>query len=582
MNKTLGFTLASALLATSLSSPVANARVVGDINGAMTKLLGHAPKVVNINDAQTNRLDRAVTQFQPWSGSYWPDINGGINNHWHDHDLLWAQLRFGLRYDVANGTVKRDTKDVQEKFSSWDNEKLNKKLSPAEKYDLLLGDTNFTFTHAIMDEADFRADHRLSTKKRDGSESDTDADEGSDNNNFLTDVQDDQGNTLAYSKYDNEVEYRYWKKKGGSLAYWSGICDGWSPASIYLPRPAKPVTVTGALGQRITFYPDDLKALGSYMFARTNTPYFTTMNYRFAGRKCDEKGTPSQDGSGYVKDIRCNDLDPAVFHLALLNRVGLDKMGFVMDVDNNLKINNHPITSYEMSYFNPATGKEGSLKESMAARFSFTDGYLKRRSPDMKYLVGVKTKVNYMFYLWPESKQKGRSQDFDNAAQDKLDDQTYTYDLELDANGNILGGEWGTRADDSGQVDEDGNQIAQGVSYAKQPDFIWMADTNALPYSEMSVYASAGFAKDASNPRPFGNMNWAWDGKGKLPEDWIRAAKADSTWAPPAVGEKIKNKDTKVEDVFPAEAKNGILKSAQPLSHIVYYLFDQARMPNQK
>jgi hypothetical protein len=572
MNKPFSFALVSALLATSLS-PNANARVVADVNNAMTQLLGHAPQVTNVYEIEKNRLENASSKFQPWSGSYWPDINGGITNHWRDHDLLWAQIRFGLRYSNAKTRFVKDQKEVSEKFTSWDSTKLNDKLSPAEKYDLLIGDTNFTFTHAVMDEMDFRADHRMSVKKKDGSESEDESTEGADNNSFLTDVQDDAGNSLAYQKYDNQVDYRYWKKKSGSLAYWSGICDGWSPASIYLPRPTKPVTVTGAAGQQITFYPDDLKALGSYMFARTNTPYFTTMNYRFAGRKCDEKGKPDTDATGYVKDLRCNDLDPSVLHLSLVNRIGMDHMGFVMDVDNNLKINNHPITSYEMSYFNPSTGKAGSLRESMVNRFEINDGYMKRRSPKTKFLVGVKTKVNYMYYLWPESKKDGRSQEYDGAGQDKLDDVTYQYDLELDENGVILGGEWGVRGEEDPAV---------GVNYAKQPDFIWMADTNALPYSEMSVYASAGVLKDASNPRPFGNTQWAWDGKGKMPEDWIRAAKADATWSAPAEGTKVKNKDTKIEDVYPAEAKNAILKSAQPLSHIVYYLFDQARAANQK
>jgi len=573
MNHKIHCAIVSAILAPFFAGSSAQARVVSDVNQAMAQLLGHAPQVTNVFTEQTDHLERGASQFQPWSGSYWPDINGGITDHWRDHSLFGAQLRFGLRYDVAKKRFHKDFKEVSEKYMTWDAKKLNDKLSPSEKYDLLLGDTSFGFTRAIMDEMDFRSDYRMTTKTRDGAETDTDADQGIDNNNFLIDVQDPDGNNLAYSKYDSKVEYRYWKKKGGSLAYWSGICDGWSPASIYLPRPTKPVTVTGALGQKITFYPDDLKALGSYMFARTNTPYFTTMNYRFAGRKCDESGTPSQDNVGYVKDIRCNDLDPAVFHLALINRVGMDKMGFVMDVDNNLKINNHPITSYEMTYFNPATGAEGSLKDSIIGRFEVADGYMKRRSPETKYLVGVKTKVNFMFYIWPESKQKGRSQDYDNPGQDKMKDETYTYDLELDADGNILGGEWGTRGEED---------ISQGVQYSKQPDFIWMADTTALPYSEMSVYADAGQKLDLSNPRPFGNMKWTWDGKSKLPEDWIRAAKADESWSAPTPGEKKTDKATKTTDVYPAEAKNSILKSAQPMSHIVYYLFDQARQSNQK
>ena len=581
MNQTVKLAIAAGVLVSSISE----ARVVGDINGAMTSLLGHAPVVTNVYDAQAKGLDRKATKFQPWSGSYWPDIMGGIANHWRDHDLFWAQIRFGLRYDVAKKAVNNDFKAVQEKFNEWDNKKLNDKLAPSEKYDLLVGDRNFTLTRAIIDEMDFRADHRLALKKRDGTESDSDVNEGLDNNTFLTDVQDESGNSTAYQKYDNQVEYRYWKKGGGGLAYWSGICDGWGPASIYLPRPVKPITVTGALGHKITFYPDDLKALGSYLFARTNTPYFSTMNYKFAGRKCDERGSaPDTDRVGYVRDLRCNDLDPGVFHLALINRIGVDGMGFVMDVDNNLKINNHPVASYTLTYFNPQTGVEGSLKNSMVTRFAMGDGYAKRRNPATKYLVGVKADLSYMFYIWPEGGRiprkyrinedvKKRNKEYDTTAQDTMSGDSYSYDLELDEKGNILGGEWGRRADEDAQV---------AVKYSNQPDFIWMANTDALPFSEMSAYAIAGQKKDLKNARPFGNMNWSWNGRGKLPEDWARAAKEDATWYPPAVGEKVTNASTGALDILPPEAKDGILKSAQPLSHIVYYLFDQARSAEQK
>ena len=70
-------------------------------------------------------------------------------------------------------------------------------------------------------------------------------------------------------------------------------------------------------------------------------------------------------------------------------------------------------------------------------------------------------------------------------------------------------------------------------------------------------------------------MIWAWDGRSQLPGDWSDAATEDLKWTKPIVGEKVKVNG--VEDVTPATAKNAVLKSALPLSHIVYYLFDQAR-----
>jgi len=561
MNKTTKIKLSACVatvMAGLIQSPLSFGSVTHDLDAKMTKMLGHAPEVINIKDAQAQKLDSAQAKFQPWSGSYWPDISGGIANHYLDHARFGSELTFVLRYGVTKARIDNDHDRIVKKISTWDEEKINKKLSPAEKYDLLLGDLNFTFSKNVIDEADFRSKYRLTTKRATTGE---DAESQGDDNSFYED------DLSTYSKYDNTVQYRYWRKKGGSLAYWSGICDGWSPASIYLPRPAKTVTVTGALGHRIEFYPDDLKALGSYLFARTNTPYFSTMNYQMAGHKCDPKGTPDQDDNGFVKDIRCNDVDPGVWHMTLINRIGKDRMGFVMDVDNNIKINNHPVANYEIKYYNPITGDEGSLNDSIANISQVNDGYKIRRHPNAKYLVGVTSHVNFMNYLWPED---DHDQTTDDPGHDKLKDRTYVYDLELDQNFNILGGEWGNRSKEDGKK----------VKYVDQPDFLWMAAPQNLPYSEMSTYATAGQVRNASNPRPFGNMDWAWDGRSALPSDWLSAAKADETWQAPVTGDENKLADGS-KDVTPAESKNSVLKSAQPLSHIIFFLFDKARNGNQ-
>jgi hypothetical protein len=563
MNKTTKMKLSACVatvIAGMLHSPLSLGSVTLDLNAKMTKMLGHAPEVTSVLEAQSQRLDRSEAKAQPWSGSYWPDINGGIANHYRDHGKLGAELNFMMRYNIAKARLNQDHRQVVKKIDKWDNEKINEKLSPAEKYDLLLGDLNFTFTNAVMDEADFRSKYRLTTKRAESG--DDQESEGDDN----TSSYEDDLNT--YSKFDDKIQYRYWRPKNGSLAYWSGICDGWSPASIYLPRPAKSVTVIGALGHKITFFPDDLKALGSYLFARTNTPYFATMDYQMAGRKCDPKGTPDQDERGVVKDIRCNDLDPGVWHMALINRIGKDRMGFVMDLDNNIKINNHPVASYSVNYYNPATGEDGNLKKSIVDISKVKDAYKFRRNAKAKYLVGVTSTVDFMYYIWPE---QNKDETMDSSSKDKIKNKTYIYDLELDENYNILGGEWGSRAKENGS----------DVKYSEQPDFIWMAAPQNLPYSEMSIYATAGVKKDINNPRPFDNMNWAWDGKSALPGDWISAAKADMSWQAPIPGEKIEAADGSV-DVAPMEAKNGVLKSAQPLSHIVYFLFDKARNSTQK
>jgi hypothetical protein len=183
--------------------------------------------------------------------------------------------------------------------------------------------------------------------------------------------------------------------------------------------------------------------------------------------------------------------------------------------------------------------------------------------------VGVKSTVTYRYYRWPE---ENRDRTSDHPSLDSVKTRTYVYDLELDQNGTILGGEWGDRSEEDGET----------VNYADQPDFLWMASLDSLPYSEESIYTIMGTRINSTNPRPFGNMIWAWDGKSPLPEDWMRAAKADEVWSPPIVGVLRESPQEGGKQIFPREARDSLLKPAQPLSNLVYYLFDQARLPNDR
>lgn len=551
-----------ALMTTALSPTVSQSAVVRDIDQKLESLLGHKAQIRSIFEADAKRLNQGTQKNQPWSGSFWPDIRGNIANHYRQYKHA-GKVNYVMNYGRVSPRFYRDFKDVVENYQSYKNDEFNEMLSPSEKYDLLIGNKNFEFTRAIISELEFRQVNRLSLKFKNGTEvsDDDDGGESGGSDGFYEDSAD---------PFELKVDYRYWQKKGKNLVLWSGICDGWGPAAVYLPRPAKPVTLMGASGRLITFYPDDLKALGSYLFARTNTSYFATMNYQVAGKRCFDKGKPSRNSDGSVEEAGCNDLDAGLFHSVLVNRVGMDRLGFVADVDNNNKINNHPVAGYQSTYFNLQTGKEGSLRESVMPRDQIKDGYASRRNSNTKYLVGVKTSVTYMNYTWPEELSDTK---YDSPSQDKFKIIDYTYDLELDAQGNILGGEWGNRAKENGRR----------VGYAKQPDFIWMSTPTALPYSEQSVYTFSGSYKDPSNPRPFGNMQWAWNGTGPMPEDWLAAAKIDQEFIAPQLGKKCYqdyHADTKT---WSSSCEQGaVLKSAQPLSNLVYFLFDHARSSADK
>lgn len=115
---------------------------------------------------------------KPWTASYWPTYKGGISHRWQSDEVVYPRLGFskkGVNY-----------------------------LSPAEKYDLYLGRTDFPLTNYEFKRTGIR------TKK--------------------------------------------------NIPEWEGICHDWAPASYLLEEP-NPITVTGKNGEQIQFGSADLKAL---------------------------------------------------------------------------------------------------------------------------------------------------------------------------------------------------------------------------------------------------------------------------------------------------------------------------------
>src|SRR5205814_1983988 len=166
---------------------------------------------------------------------------------------------------------------------------------------------------------------------------------------------------------------------------WMGICHGWTPASFNIPRPRTKVLVKSADGKlSIPFYPADVRALSSVLWANADQPS------RFMGGRCNDKN-PQQDPNGRIMSADCRDVNPASWHRAIVNSVGIAKRAFVLDVTWDYEVWNQPIYSYEYSYFNPQTNQPvGTLKEATVARSAFTsDKFAKYRSPGTAFVVGI-------------------------------------------------------------------------------------------------------------------------------------------------------------------------------------------------
>jgi hypothetical protein len=302
-------------------------------------------------------------------------------------------------------------------------------LSPSEKYDLLLGIKSTSLTKSMWDQGQ-----------------------------------------LYFSEH-------------GKVETWMGICHGWAPASYMLPRPSKKVAIMAADGKTmLSFYPADIKSLASLLWAGARTPV------RFVGGRCNEKD-PKRDENGRLIDPKCFDTNPATWHIAVTNRIGRAKKSLVMDATFDYEVWNQPVLSYEYSYFNP---QEQTLHEKYKDAFIpladyVDDPFKKYRGNAVVDIVGVVMEVEYLAETRPTHQEKD-SKEFDLTRR-----VTYRYDLEIDANGEIIGGEWVTRA---------------------HPDFLWTPPEGTRAYSIGDYYLMG---------------EELWDGKNSLADNWVRSAELSAS-----------------------------------------------------
>lgn len=129
----------------------------------------------------------------PWSDTYWPHNQGGINSRWN------SSTKRGFGYYLAS----------KEEVAMMTPEELSA-LSPAEKYDIFMGD------------------------------------------------------------YSYPTVRRVWSTTSPRAPSWNGICHGWAPAAIMYSEPF-PVTVTSPFGIQVPFGSSDIKGMISYYYANVAT-----------------------------------------------------------------------------------------------------------------------------------------------------------------------------------------------------------------------------------------------------------------------------------------------------------------------
>jgi hypothetical protein len=349
---------------------------------------------------------------QPWSDDYWAIYLGSLGRRYADHKFPHSShWQKNHEYVLQHPAAKI----VSEGGAGID------QLSPSEKYDLLVGDSAGHLTAAMW------------------------------------------------------AEGEQYYQESGKVETWMGICDGWAPASYMLPRPTKPVAVNAAGGTKITFYPADIKALASLLWAQADTVT------RFIGGRCNDKN-PKTDANGRVISATAFDTNPGTWHLSIVNQLGAGGRSLVIDATYDYEVWNQPMAGYEYRYFNPQTMKLArTLKDATVTRGDYTrDRFKKYRSQNAATYAGVIMQARYMVEVDPKHHRS------DSPSSDAVNTAIYKYDLELDAAGKIIGGEWFT-----------------GKAH---PDFLWTPPPGARAISPAEAMATG-----------------TWEPGQALPDSWRRA-----------------------------------------------------------
>lgn len=353
-------------LATS-SQGTARAAVAANDNAAN---LVDALRYTKLQDMETAKLKQAKLAESPWADDYWGLYKGELGARYGDPSFPnsdnWQQ---NWNYIAANPAAAI----VNSRSAS----RINR-LSPSEKYDAIIGDTNGTLTKRMW------ADGK--------------------------------------SFYDAT----------GSVESWMGICHGWAPAAYMLARPKKSITIVTPDNIPIKFFPADIKALASLLWA--NMPART----RFIGGRCNDKNPAMDQSTGRVISAQCFDTNPGTWHLAVVNQLGAAKRSLVFDVTFDYEVWNQPVYGYSYTYFNPQTRKAtNTLAQAKVATSAYTNDKFKRfRSPNTRSVVGISMLVSYIVEINPTQRED------DSPSYDSIQQVAYEYDLELDANDVIIGGEW--------------------------------------------------------------------------------------------------------------------------------------------
>jgi hypothetical protein len=232
---------------------------------------------IKMNAALTDlplKADLLDTRFG-WSETYWPSNVGGIAYRWNSTN----PQPFKYKLKTKEELVKMSETELSE-------------LSPAELYDISMGDYSYSLTKKVL------------------------------------------------SKFSPDD------------LWWEGICHGWSLAASNYAEPDKTV-VTNKDGIKVPFGSSDVKGLLAMHDAFNSKGLYVRVGDRCAvpgkaaGEALPEDGQVPTVSKKDSEKAECADVNAGAFHIVLASMIGLNSHGFVADVDRYNDVWNQPVTGYE-------------------------------------------------------------------------------------------------------------------------------------------------------------------------------------------------------------------------------------------
>ena len=211
---------------------------------------------------------------------------------------------------------------------------------------------------------------------------------------------------LFTGRYDYPLKNEVSRIADPRAESWEGICHGFSPASMNHSEPT-PKLLRNPDGIEIPFGSTDIKALISFYYAFG----FNAPDTYQVGRRCFQNN--SRNGNPDCEQ----DLNAGAFHVIIANKLGILGTGFVADFQRYKEVWNHPVSGFSSQVISEyAPGRNAASGTMKVIQIKTVLTYVDENGHNWQPVIGT-------------TKQLSKTIE-------------YRYEVELDRNGLIIGGEW--------------------------------------------------------------------------------------------------------------------------------------------